>query len=333
MEYKLIKIDSIELDIENPRIAVSLANYKKVTEEAIELALGSGVNGGEQPGTTFLSLKESIRVNGGIIHPIIVNKDTKSGKITVIEGNTRVQIYRNFKRDKVKGNWDEIPAIVHEDLKPEYIDAIRLQAHMVGPREWDPYSKAKYLHYLYTNECLSMNQIVEFCGGNKNEINGYIEAYKIMENNYRPLLDTDQDFDRTRFSAFREVIKSSIRTALSRHGFDLNDFSKWVIEDRFGPLTNIRKLPRVLDNPSSKKAFLTKNMDEALKFLDVQSSHVDIGKASLFQLCNEVIKRIVTIQFTYIKDLRNGRLDQEKDTIIDTKDKLVEICKEIEGDE
>ncbi|MBA3066413.1 hypothetical protein FP828_07975 [bacterium] len=181
MEIKLISVDEIELDKTNPRIAKYLEMYgKDITAEQISLALGVGDSQVAENGTTFQSLKASIKTNGGIIHPIIVNKRS-DGIYRVVEGNTRLAIYKEFSKDeRTHGTWNEILTVVHDDLSNEQIDAIRLQAHLVGPRPWDPYSKAKYLDYLYNSENLPMSQIVDYCGGRKNEVISYIEAYKMM---------------------------------------------------------------------------------------------------------------------------------------------------------
>ena len=94
---------------------------------------------------------------------------------------------------------------MYDQLDEKDIDAIRLQAHLVGPRQWDPYSKAKYLNYLSNSEHLTTDQIIDFCGGQKSEVHRFIDAYNDMEDHYRPLLASDDQFDPTRFSAFVEM--------------------------------------------------------------------------------------------------------------------------------
>ncbi len=89
------------------------------------MALGSSES-------SYESLKESIRVNGGIIHPIVVKKNAQN-EYVVIEGNTRVQIYKKFISEGIPGNWSTIQAIVYDNLDSEIIHSIRLQAHLVGP--------------------------------------------------------------------------------------------------------------------------------------------------------------------------------------------------------
>ena len=85
-----LDIDLLELDVNNPRIAELLDRYKKedITPEHIALALGTSEE-------SYENLKNSIKENGGIINPIVVRK-MADGKYLVIEGNTRVQIYKKF---------------------------------------------------------------------------------------------------------------------------------------------------------------------------------------------------------------------------------------------
>jgi len=171
--YEMLSVDVLELDLENPRIARWMAMYKeKPTAEQISLALrgpSQSADGDSKSGPSFFSLRQSIQSNRGIIHPIIVNRK-KNGTQVVIEGNTRTQIYSEFKQKRIPGNWDKIPAMVFQNMTKNQIDAIRLQAHLVGTREWDPYSKAKYLTTLRNEELLPFSALVDFCGGQKSEI-------------------------------------------------------------------------------------------------------------------------------------------------------------------
>jgi len=96
-----------------------------------------------------------------------------------------------FLAEDAKGSWTSIPALVYDDMSLAQIDAIRLQVHLVGTRQWDPYSKAKYLYYLRTQELLTFAQIVDFCGGRVKEVVESINAYSDMEKYYRPVLADD----------------------------------------------------------------------------------------------------------------------------------------------
>ena len=61
----------------------------------MSLALGAANYEQGESTTTFQSLRASIRTHGGVIHPILVNKENEN-RLVVIEGNARALIYRQL---------------------------------------------------------------------------------------------------------------------------------------------------------------------------------------------------------------------------------------------
>lgn len=301
VKYQNLPIQSIELDLSNPRIKLFLETvYKKdPTAKQIHLALG----GGGDASSSFAQLKNSIETNGGIIQPILVNKIGE--KYICVEGNTRVAIYRDFLDYEVSGDWSTIPAMVYENLTEEGMDAIRLQAHLVGPRDWDPYSKAKYLHYLRHKEHMAFDRIIDFCGGDRRSIQQYIQAYADMEKHYRPIAG-DENFDPSRFSAFKEFQSiSTLQEALAANDFGKNDFARWVCDGKFNPIMQVRQLPAVLGNPRALDIFLQHGMKRAIDVLDRPAVGTELAKASLGQLARtltEALDRIPYREGTALKE-------------------------------
>ncbi len=329
--YKELNVDEIKLDMENPRIAKFIEMYDKDTlnSEQIALALGSGVEESNNQ-TSYSSLYNSIKTNRGIIHPIVVNHQI-DGSYVVIEGNTRVQIYKEFKENNIDGDWNTIPSIVYENLSESEIHAIRLQSHLVGPREWDPYSKAKYLNYLSNEENLPMSQVIDFCGGKKTEIVKLINAYKDMEKYYRPLLDADDEFDQRDFSKFLELQNGSVKEALLAK-FSLGDFAKWVINGNVDTAINVRRLPEILRNEEATKILLKTNIKTALEKVIVDKpEYKDISGVSIEQLCVELIKRMNDMPFQEYNSIRNGS-NPIKDNLIDLRGNIDIFVEDINKD-
>ncbi len=326
MNVEFLPVEQVELDMNNPRIARMLEMYDRdsLSAEQISMALGAGDSQTGENYTTFYSLKESIRTNGGIIQPIIVNKQD-DGRLVVIEGNTRVQVYRDFTREGVDGNWDEILAVVHDDLDQKDIDAIRLQAHLVGPRPWDPYSKAKYLNYLRGSKHLTLAQIVEFCGGRKKQILDYVAAYHDMEDHYRSRLGSDTEFDSTRFSAFVELQRPTVGQAVMTSGYNKGDFAQWVIDGLFKPLQTIRQLPRILSNEEAKEVFLEDGAQEALKLLDAKPADASLEEVSLAQLAQELARRISKLELRDIQRLKADHEGHEREVLYEARLQLEEL--------
>jgi len=322
-EYEILSVDEVELDKDNPRIKKFLAMYgDDPTPDQIFLALGAGSESSSgDTGTSFLSLRESIRTNGGIIQPIVVNK-LENGKQIVIEGNTRVAIYSEFKNDGVVGDWSMIPAIVYRELEQDRIDAIRLQAHLVGPRAWDAYSKAQYLHFLHTNANMPFDRLVDYCGGKRKDVERYIAAYSVMEEHYRAVIESDGDFDHTRFSGFIELHKGNVKAELFRHKYTLKDFSQWIHDGLLEPLNMVRKLPKILKNQNARKIFLERGAKEAEKVLDGGKGLENLEDIPIKELCDALRLKIELISLNEAEKLKSNSESTATQSFLDLSDSL-----------
>jgi hypothetical protein len=324
-----LPIDQIVLDERNPRIAHVVENSRNGTpQEWIPMALGQYAPEDQESGSasTYSSLKASIRAHKKLIVPIIVTP-RPDGNYIVIEGNTRVAIFRELADEGSEGDWSTIPAIVQTNIEEKGEHAIRLQAHLVGPRPWRPYAKAKYLHDLYINQNLSISEILDFCGGNarKKEIEQYIAAYKDMTLNYVPLVQAvGAPPDYSKFSSFVEL--QSIKPALQRAGHSEADFSKWVHEDRMQPQQLVRQLPRILAHPEARKQFFAHNAREAVKVLDQPNPNAMLGSASLEQLATALAVRLRQITFPDVTAMRQSPDKQPAPALLSCYDELKVIA-------
>ena len=318
MEYKLLPINEVELDLENPRIKQYLQIYKEITSETIALAL-SGSNGTDST-TKYKALKDSIKKNNGIFTPIIVNHITRENKYIVIEGNTRLCFYKEFYKKEPIETWSRIMSIVYEDMDDDQIHAIRLQAHMVGARDWDPFSKAKYLSYLYYDEKKSMEYLKDFCGGQESAIRNLMDAYKDMTESYIPLTkEKGKEFDPQDFSKYVELQKSGNKNALAVHSYDLDDFSTWVIEGNIDKAEAVRKLSNVLDDPIAKDVFVKENLTEAIKCLAIQESKGRrLSKTNMYDLAKELSLKLRQISLPESQSLKNDiKYRERKEILVD----------------
>lgn len=308
-DYQKISIDQIIIDNENPRIANYLTYYDaaSIDSNTIALLLGTSTVACE-------SLRESIKENKGIIHPIIVNKEP-DGTYRVIEGNTRLQIYKDFRKAKVSGSWDTIKAIVYSNLQKDHIHSIRLQAHLVGPRDWDSYSKAKYLNYLYKEEHMPMSTLISFCGGSSKttEIKNMIAAYNDMEDFYRPLCDDDTQFDIKKFQGFVELQRKTILDSIITNGYTKTDFSKWIMDEKISVLQDVRRIPDILKSKRATEAFLKLNSFEAKKVLAVEEITTEKLKDVPYELlAMELSKRMLDLKVSELNHLRSDADYSEK---------------------
>ena len=219
--------------------------------------------------------------------------------------------------------------MVHSDISVEEIHSIRLQAHLVGPRAWDPYSKAKYLHYL-RNECsYTFERLVDLCGGSKRSIQESLDAYGDMESAYRPLLEPGEPFDTTRFSGFVELQKPGVKQALQQTGFTVKDFAQWIREGKIERLADVRALARVLKDPKARAIFLQQDIDAAKKVLEQPEVSETLQKAGLVALCRALTQAIQKIEFAELRKLKQDPSSPVVGDIAETYESLKGLIEEL----
>ncbi len=315
---ELVPVADIELDRTNPRIRKFLEMYaEQPTTDQIYLALGAAGDDESESSTSFEKLRNSILTNGGIIHPVILNR-RDDGSLICIEGNTRVAIYKNFLQENIVGNWTKIHALVHDQMDENQADAIRLQVHLVGTRSWDPYSKAKYLHHLRTQALLPFSKIVDFCGGRQKDVLESINAFSEMEQYYRPVVPDDGSFDTSRFSGFVELQKPGVKEALAKAGFTLTDFAHWIHEEKLYPLYTVRSLHRILAHPKAREIFLKQNAKKAMEALDRPDLDKALGDANIDQLSQALSRAIYALPWTEAERLRKDPGSELAQTLAET---------------
>ena len=330
-----LSISQVNLDVANPRIKQFLEIYKdNITAEQIALALSDSSS--SDSSTTYKALRDSIKASNGIIHPIVVNHES-DGTYTVIEGNTRLQIYRDFSVNDPEGPWNDIVSLVYENLSETEKHEIRLQSHLVGPREWDPYSKAKYLWELSEVEHLPMNTIISMYGGNKNAIEKAIEAYVYMEMKYRPYVakKSNIDFDTRNFSKFLEYQNGTVKNSIKQKGFEDDQFAKWVAEDNVDKALKVRLIPQIMRNEEALAVFKKKNLTEAEKVLNAAAlAKDDLSKYPYETLARALYNKLLDFKIQEIMNLANDPAYSEKKYQLEmTEEQLSFIINEVKEKE
>ncbi len=305
--YHNLPIAQVELDLGNPRIKHFLEIYEgDITAEALALALSTASSSNEKQ-MSFSSLKDSIKTSKGIIHPIIVNHQA-DGRFVTIEGNTRLQIYKDFFNASNDEHWAYIPALVYEELTPIDIHEIRLQSHLVGPREWEPYSKAKYLYELSVEEGIPMSTLIDLCGGGQSEIRKAIDTYMYMEQYYRPYVNQNgYDFNTREFSKFQEYQTPIVKKSVAQQGFDEGKFAEWVAEGNIDKALGVRNLPEVMKNDEARALLLRKSLSEAEKVVTASKmSRTDLSTYPMETLLTALFKQINEVDYSDLQMMAKG---------------------------
>ena len=320
-EYLSLNVNHVAFDTENPRIKKALEKYgDNITAERIHFALQSASDDSNAT-STFTRLRDSIHANGGIIQPITVVPDGQAHKC--IDGNTRLAIYREFLKSNPDSPWQKIRALVITNPLQKDIETIRMSAHLVGPRPWPAYEKARYLHHLYHQDFLEFSQIVALCGGNEKELRRHIDAYKDMNEYYRDRV-SDEAFHIDRFSGFVELQNDNVRNSIFQAGFDLSDFGDWIKDGKIKRLADVRRLPRVLADEGAQEVFLSggpKSIEQAIKHLDRQrvdeqaGNAVTLEAASVELLASTLVQKIDQMPYADVNALRLANTDSARQAL------------------
>ena len=317
--YQLLEVTEIEFDTDNPRIKKALEKYSdKITAERIHFALRSASDDANAT-SSFARLRDSIHANEGITQPIVVA--IQGDKKICIDGNTRLAIYQDFLKRGTTGGWGKIPALVMHDAQPKDIETIRVSAHLVGPRPWPAYEKARYLHYLYNTEFMGFDEMVALCGGNRPEIERQIEAYEDMNEYYRDAVD-DTAFHIDRFSGFVELQKPQVKQAIFDAGFELKNFGEWIRDGNIRRLADVRSLPKVLRDEEARDIFAKEggisSIERAIKHIDRKTeneSNVDIKDTPIHMLAKILAEKIPDMPFSMIQALQKGESDEDIEAV------------------
>lgn len=300
-----IMIELIDLDEENPRTGYFAdtkfaATGLRQTQAELDFALRF------KSTEEFGKLKQSIEANQGLTYPIWV-LPTKEGRYRAIEGNSRVLVYRDL-HSKIMNDstFSAIPArVLPIDVSPEVVDFIRVEAHLRGVNPWDAYERARYLYGLF-NKGYTFEQLAAQTRLTSKEVENSIDAYRTMTERYLSVYKDPNEVQK--FSYFAEYhSKRSIRDAVARNGFTVDDLCKWIGTRKLPRAADIRDLPDILDVSESRDMFLKSGYEDAMDVLAyIRPMKVD----PLFVNIGRVIQGLDELPATLIHELKTGKSEQ-----------------------
>jgi hypothetical protein len=313
IKLRSIEIDKLELDELNPRISYFRDNYgaDSLTEDEIIHAL---VN--RKP-EAFQKLKDSIHNNRGIVYPIWIESVREEGdkKYKVIEGNTRVLIYQQLRKEEPnEERWKTIACYIFpNEIDEEQKNFIRLLSHLRGTTEWDAYEKAKYLYKLWEEDGWSINRLEKQTKMTEKQINENIEAYRIMEVQYLPTHGDDPN-EVSKFSYFVEYVKDKkLQRLMEKGSKDIKDYCDWVADKEKIPTgQDVRRLRDIFDNEDTKNAFIAKGFDAAMQILEFKKPHL---VSSFYKDIENVIEGLKDINAQELDEIINED-NSEKEKMI-----------------
>lgn len=223
-------------------------------------------------------LKEDIKLNGGLIDPIIV----RDGTFEVLEGNSRLAAYRWLYRNADPNAWTKIKCtLLPADIDERLIFALLGQYHIKGKKDWQPFEQAGFLHRRFRNHKQDIPTVASELGLRVGAAEHLIRVYEFM-------LERGEATPE-RWSFYFEYLRNSkIKKARDQYP----DFDKLIVTKiRNGEIkraVDVRDgLPMICDGPSRYlKRFCEEKIDfeEALDHArDAGGDNADLQKITKFK--------------------------------------------------
>lgn len=180
----------LQFYLENPRLySVVRTDGEEPTQQDVQDVLSKMDH--------VKQLVQSIKDNGGLIDPVIV----QGGTNIVLEGNSRLAAYRLLAhQDPIK--WGLIRArVLPASITESEIFSLLGEYHIIGKKDWAPFEQAGYLYRRHTQHGASVEQLARDINLGQRKIAHLIDTYQFM-------VDHDER-DVDRWSYYDEYLKSN----------------------------------------------------------------------------------------------------------------------------
>ena len=141
------------------------------------------------------NLQADIRRHGGLMEPILIRHDTNE----VIEGNSRLAVYRLLHEDEGNGRWAKIDCDIVSRLTDEQQTAYLNQIHIKGKTKWTAYEKANFA-YVSQKKGYSYSDMVDLFGETEPTIRTRVKVIEAMLEN--------EDGEQSNFSYYDVIVRN-----------------------------------------------------------------------------------------------------------------------------
>jgi hypothetical protein len=312
LTHRDISVDEVHLNPENQRVQFVLSMLRHApTEEEIAAQLWELDD--------VKLLRRSIKQNGGILEKIIVKADG-----TIVEGNCRTVVYRKLREEaKQSGNLDEaqtwsmIPArVLPADISDKDLAYLLGELHVAGKNEWTAFEQAAWVYKMSQQYAYTIAELAQHLRKTKGYIEQLLWAYSLMRDQF--LAVSKEKSDLGKWSYFLEFYKA-FKKKRDAEPYE-ERFVRWVRDGKVAKGAEVRKLPRIVEEPRALKALDEHGFAEALEALAREQP----GETSrLFSAIDDVIYELRRASFEEIQalrlgdDARTGKLRQLYRTLVD----------------
>lgn len=195
---------------DNPRVYAA-THAKKGFEELTDEEQQDLIFQKLQDEPSFKNLLPEVQRHGGLLEPVLVRMDT----MEVIEGNSRLAVYRYLHETEPDDEWDLIPCHLVARLTARQQAAFLNQIHVKGKTQWSTYEKANFAYVRKMNG-MSLDAIAELFGESRGKLERGIKVIDLMKE--------EEDSDQDHFSHYDVLVqKAEIWREIKEKGSPLRE--------------------------------------------------------------------------------------------------------------
>lgn len=275
VEFREIEIEKLKFLTDNPRVyscTHAVENFEqKIESEQQEIIYERLL---EEP--SVKKLIPDIKHHEGLMEPILVRID----RMEVIEGNSRLAVYKNLYEVDKSETWERIQCIAVSGLTEEQLSAYLHKIHVKGKTEWSAYEKANFA-YVRIEKGWSKKKVAQIFDESPQTIT---IRYKVID-----LMKKNNDLNRENFSYYDVLVRNSNISNKMKKDEKFSDYIlneiKFLDNDnkqnKFTAQEMRKKLPAVLNKPKVLKKLIKReiNLDTGYQRAKISDSAQRVRKA------------------------------------------------------
>lgn len=290
----MVPVESLELDPRNPRIQFLVGQKAGlVTERELDDLLW------DKDRVKLLS--QSILQNGGVIEPLILQRNGESYRVR--EGNLRTVASRHLiEQNPNAPEFQTVPAMVFDGtLTEEDLAVLLADMHVAGKIRWDAYEQAKHVHDLFHVYGKPYEWLSNHLRLSKGKIRELLTAYKATS---EFLQEHPTPGNVRKYSFFAELMKK--KDLRDRYQIDPHfrqKFHRWLAEEKLTDARQVRSLESILANQEAEKELDSTGHDAASTVLKRADPALE---SDLFWAIKYATEKLNAAPASDIQDLKVG---------------------------
>lgn len=294
-ERARLAVDQLTLDPRNPRIQYLIGRQAEpITDKRLDDLLWAK--------DQVKALAQSIRQNGGVYDPLIVQK--LDGRYIVREGNSRTVATRHL-RDQypTDDRFFTVPAMVFDEaLNEDDLAVLLADMHVAGKIRWDAYEQAKHVSTLYEVHGKTYDWLANHLRLSKSKITQQLKAYK-WTTDYLDGRPDQRNLDK--FTFFQELARK--KDLAQRYTDDLEfqqQFKQWLADACLTDSRQVRELDRILENAQAVRVLGESGYSAAVTVLIREDPSLG---SDLYDAVKRAAERLTKAPADEIRDLAQNK--------------------------